>query len=192
MELFLSGLISFFLVHSLRLYAPHWREAQRKRLGPWTWKALISIVSIATLVALVVGYGRVRGEPPVFWTAPLWMHHVTALLVLVAFVFFAAAYVPRNRIKAATGHPMTIGIKTWAFAHLLSNGGLADVLLFGGFFVWAIAVYAVSRRRDRAAGATPPKGTLRGDVITVVAGAVAFAIFAHFLHRPLIGVSPFP
>ena len=79
-----------------------------------------------------------RSEPVVLWNPPLWTRHLASLLVLVAFVLLVAAYVPRNHFKAAFGHPMFAGVKTWAFAHLLSNGTLADLLLFGGFLAWSV------------------------------------------------------
>jgi uncharacterized membrane protein len=88
-------------------------------------------------------------------------------------------------------HPMTVGVKVWAFAHLIANNTLADVLLFGGFLVWSIATFAAARRRDRANGTTYAAGTASGTAITVVVGTVAWVVFALWLHGPLIGVRPF-
>jgi uncharacterized membrane protein len=102
-----------------------------------------------------------------------------------------AAYVPGNAIKRAIGHPMVAGVKVWALAHLLANGTLADVLLFGTFLAWAVLSFVAARRRDRAAGTTYPAGPGSRTAITVVVGLVAWAVFAFALHRPLIGVAPF-
>ena len=111
--------------------------------------------------------------------------------MLLSFVLVAAAYVPGNKIKAAVGHPMVAGVKLWAFAHLLSNGRLADLILFGAFLAWAIANYVVSRKRDRAAGTNYPPGTWPRTLMPVAAGAIVWAVFVFGLHQYLIGVPPF-
>ena len=103
----------------------------------------------------------------------------------------AAAYVPGMRIKTALGHPMTAGVGLWALAHLLSNGTLRAVVLFGAFLAWAVVLFATRRRQDRQAGASPPAGSLARDALVVVAGIVAALGFAVWLHAPLIGVRPF-
>src|SRR5438552_18368395 len=118
------------------------------------------------------------------------MHHVTLLLMLPVFPLLLAAYLP-GRIKAATKHPMLAAVKTWAFAHLIANGTLADVLLFGGFLVWAVLCFRSARARDRAAGTVYPAGTLSGTVIAVGVGLAAYALFAFRLHGLLFGVRPF-
>jgi uncharacterized membrane protein len=119
------------------------------------------------------------------------MRHLAGLLTLVAFVFLAAAYVPRNHLKARFHHPMVLGVKTWAVAHLLANGTLADVVLFGSFLAWAVLSFIAARRRDRLAGTTYAPGTAAGTLIAVLAGTVAWAVFAFWLHGLLIGVKPF-
>jgi uncharacterized membrane protein len=116
---------------------------------------------------------------------------VSALLNLPAFILLAAANSRGNSIKAAVGHPMALGVKVWAFAHLIANGMLADVVLFGAFFVWSVADFAASRRRDRREGTTYPAGTPARTAMTVVIGIVVWAAFAFWLHAWLIGVAPF-
>ena len=111
--------------------------------------------------------------------------------MLISLVLLAAAYVPGNLIKARLGHPMIIGVKVWAFAHLLANGRLADVVLFGAFLAWAIVDFIAARKRDRAAGTVYPQGDELRTVLTVVAGVVVWAVFVAGLHQWLIGVSPF-
>jgi uncharacterized membrane protein len=106
-------------------------------------------------------------------------------------VLIAAVYVPRNSLKARIGHPMVVGVKVWALSHLLANHTLADLLLFGGFLVWAVLCFRAARRRDRAAGTTYPAGTLQGNLLTVVTGVAGWLVFAMWLHGPLIGVRPF-
>ncbi len=191
MTLLLVGLVVFLGVHSLRIYADSWRTRQVARIGEQRWKSIYSVVSLAGFALLVWGYGVARGTPVVLWTPPLWTRHLASVLTLPAFVLLAAAYVPGNRIKAAVGHPMIAGVKVWAFSHLLANGNLADVVLFGAFLAWAIADFIAARRRDRAAGNAPPAGTAGPTLVTVVAGLVAWGVFAFLLHGPLIGVRPF-
>jgi uncharacterized membrane protein len=122
---------------------------------------------------------------------PKGMRHAASLLTLIAFVFLAAAYVPRNAIKARLHHPMVLSVKTWALAHLLANGTVAHGVLFGAFLVWAVLLFIVSRRRDRAQMVQYPAGTATGTALTVVVGVGAWAVFAFVLHGLLIGIRPF-
>jgi uncharacterized membrane protein len=191
MTVLIIGLVIFLGVHSLRIVADDWRAAQLARIGEQKWKGWYSLASALGLVLIVWGYGMTRASPIVVWDPPAWTRHATALLTLFAFLLIAAAYVPGNRIKAALGHPMVAGVKLWAFAHLLSNGRLGDVLLFGTFLVWAALDFVSARKRDRAAGTRYPAGTTAGDVKTIIGGVIVYVLFAFFLHKWLIGVAPF-
>ena len=185
------GLVLFLGVHSVRVVADDWRAAQIAARGEGAWKGLYSLLSIAGFVLIVYGYGLSRTAPVELWSPPVWTRHLASLLTLVSFVLLAAVYVPGTRIKAAVGHPMVLGVKTWALAHLLANGRLADVVLFGSFLAWSIVLYAASRRRDRRSGTRYVAGPASRDLITVVTGVVAWAAFAFWLHASLIGVRPF-
>jgi uncharacterized membrane protein len=185
------GLLIFLGSHSVRIFAEPWRGARISAMGLNAWKGVYSIVSIAGFVLIVWGYGVARGAPVIVYSPPVWTKHVAALLTIPAFILLAAAYVPGTRIKRAVGHPMVAGVKAWAFAHLLANGTLADVVLFGAFLVWAIADYIAARRRDRAAGTVYVVGPITRDVAAVVVGLLAWAAFAFWLHAALIGVRPF-
>jgi uncharacterized membrane protein len=191
MMLLILGLALFLGVHSTRIVADGWRTATIARVGEKSWKGIYTLLSIAGFVLLVIGYGAARQSPVVLYVPPVWSRHLAALLTIPAFVLVVAAYVRGNAIKRAIGHPMVAGVKVWALAHLLANGTLADVLLFGAFLVWAVLSFIAARRRDRAAGTTYPAGPGVRTVITVVVGLVAWAVFAFALHRPLIGVAPF-
>jgi uncharacterized membrane protein len=191
MFILVLGLVIFLGVHSTRVLAEGWRLQQVERLGERRWKGLYTLASLSGLALIVWGFGLARHQPVVLWSPPAWTRHVAALLVLVAFVLVTAAYVPGTRIKAAIGHPMLAGVKVWALAHLLANGTLADLLLFGSFLLWAVVAFVSSRRRDRAAGTSYPAAGLGRDGLAVVVGIVAWALFAHFGHRWLIGVDPF-
>ena len=169
MALLLLGLLIFLGAHSVRIVAEPWRTAMRERMGENAWKGLLSVVSLAGFVLICWGYGQARQAPVVLWTPPVATRHLAALLTLVAFVMLAAAQVPRNGIKARLRHPMVLGVKVWAVAHLLANGNLADVLLFGSFLAWAVMSFRAARGRDRAAGTVYPAGTtVATDVLTSV------------------------
>ncbi len=191
MTALILGLVIFLGAHSVRIVAEPWRNAMRTKLGENGWKGLYSVVSLAGFVLLVWGYGQARLDPVPLWAPMLWARHLAALLTLVSFVLLAAAYVPGNGIKAKVHHPMVLGVKVWAFAHLLANHTLADLLLFGGFLVWAVLDFRSSRQRDRAAGTVYPPGSAGKTVVTVVAGVAAWAVFAFWAHGALIGVRPF-
>lgn len=188
------GLVLFLGVHSVRIFAEGWRTAMVARLGANGWKGVYSLVSIVGLVLIVVGYGAARAQPVLLWTPPVWTRHVAALLVLVALVMLVAAYVPGNHIKARLKHPMILGVKVWAFAHLVSNQMLADVVLFGAFLVWAVLDFRAARARDRVAGAAAASGaaaSLVPTLITVVVGVAVWAFIAFWAHGAWFGVKPF-
>lgn len=191
MALLIIGLIIFLGAHSVRMFADDWRTRQIARLGLNGWKGLYSLVSIVGLVLLVWGFGLARQHPLLLYAPPASLRHLNALFTLIAFILIVAAYVPHNHLKAAIGHPMLAGVKAWALGHLLATGWLHDVILFGAFLLWAIIDFAVSRRRDRRTGVVYTSGTLKGDIVTVIIGALAWVVFAFWLHTRLIGVNPF-
>ena len=152
------GLAIFIGVHSVRMVADGWRTRIRQRLGEGVWKGLYSLASLAGLALMAWGFDAAREQPVVLWAPPTGMRHVAAVLMLLSFVLLAAAYVPGNGIKSRLHHPMVLGVKVWALAHLLSNGMLAHVLLFGALLIWAVLNFRSARRRDRAAGTVYPVG----------------------------------
>lgn len=186
------GLIAFFGMHSVRIVSDDFRTRQIAKLGDRTWKAMHAAVSLVGFVLIVIGYGIARAEPVLVWSPPVWTRYVATVLTVPAFVLIAASFVPGNRIIARFGHPMLLGFKTWALAHLIANGMLADVLLFGAFLIWSIASFVSARRRDRKAGTVYLTGPPKRDVTAVVSGLIAWTVFALWLHTLLIGVSPLP
>ena len=184
------GLVIFLGAHSVRMVADGWRTRTRARLGEGAYKGIYSLLSVLGFALIVWGFGVARQQPVLLWSPPVAMRHVAALLTLVSFVLLAAAYVPGNGIKARVHHPMVLGVKVWALAHLLSNGNLAHVVLFGSFLAWSVWNFIASRKRDRADGMAYPPGRAGPTAVTVVAGAVAWAVFALLLHGWLIGVKP--
>lgn len=192
MSTLLLGLILFLGVHSVRIVAEGWRQQQLQRRGEGAWKGIYSLVSVLGFVLIIWGYGQARQAPVVLWQPlPAGVKHLASLLTLVAFVLLAAAYVPRNGIKARLRHPMILGVKTWALAHLVSNNTLADLALFGGFLVWSVFSFRAARQRDRALGTRYPTGTMGATLLAVVLGLVLWAAFAFWAHGAWIGVRPF-
>ena len=192
MGLLILGLVMFLGMHSARIVADEARGRFIAQRGLNAWKGVHALVSIAGFVLIVWGYGLARQQPVVLWPAPAaWLRHLAALLTLVAFVLLVAAYVPRNAIKARLHHPMVLGVKTWALAHLLANHTLADLLLFGGLLLWAVFSYRAAKARDRSAGTVYPGGTTAATVVTVGVGLLAWAGFAMWAHAAWIGVRPF-
>lgn len=185
------GLVLFLGVHSIGIFADPWRSAMRERLGPMRWKGLYSLVSILGLGLLIYGWSLARLEPVVLWVVPKPLKHLAALLTLLAFVFYVAAYVPGNAIKARLHHPMVLGTKAWALAHLLSNNTVADVLLFGAFLLWSVALFVASRRRDRREQVVYAPGRAAPTALAVGLGLVLWVAFAFWLHGLLMGVRPF-
>jgi uncharacterized membrane protein len=187
----IAGLFLFLGTHSIRIFADDWRSRQINQRGETLWKGVYSLVAITGFVLIVTGYAETRLDPHVIWLPPQWLKQTVAILLLPTFVLLIAAYLPGTKIKSASGHPMVASVKLWAFAHLLANGNLADIILFGSFTVWAIFDYRASRRRDKKSGVGYPSTGISRDMIAISAGIVIWIAFAVFLHEWLIGVKPF-
>ncbi len=186
MILLVIGLVLFLGIHSIAIVAPDWRAAQIARRGIGPWKGLYSIAAAIGLVLLVVGYGLARQAPVTLYVPPQGLRHLVMLLMLPVFPLLLAAYLP-GRVRAAVRHPMLVAVMLWALAHLLVNGGLADVLLFGGFLAWA-AVDRISVGRR----APPPASAAwqANDAIAIIGGLLIYGIFVVWAHAWLFGVSP--
>ncbi len=188
MGILIAGLVTFLGVHSLAFAAPGLRDRAVLRLGEGAWKGLYALISLIGLVLIVHGFGLTRRAPMALYAPPGWMRDLTFLFMLPVFPLLIAAYLP-GRIKTAAKHPMLAAVKLWAFAHLLANGTLADVLLFGGFLAWAVLDRISLKRRPPQPLRTAPAGRLN-DVIAVVLGLALYAWFIGWAHVRLFGVSP--
>ena len=185
-----AGLVIFLGVHSIRIVAPGWRDRMIARLGEVPWKLVYSLAALAGFVLIVGGYAAARLEPVVLYNPPFWLRHVAMLLMLPVFPLLVAAYLP-GRIKAAVKHPMLTATKAWALSHLLVNGMLADVLLFGGFLAWAVIDrISTGKRPQPSPPKTPP--SIVNDVVAVVVGIVLYVAFAFWAHPRWIGVPVMP
>jgi uncharacterized membrane protein len=191
MSYLLIGLFLFLGVHSVRIFADSWRTQTIRKYGELVYKGVYALLSLVGFCLIVWGFGVARETPMVLWQPPMVMRHVASLLMLVAFVLLAATYVPNNAIKARLHHPMVLGVKTWAIAHLLTTGTVAHIALFGSFLVWGVWLFVVSRRRDRLTHVQYPTATPGGTIATAVVGVAAWALFAFALHGILIGIRPF-
>ncbi|HKL52998.1 MAG TPA: NnrU family protein [Wenzhouxiangellaceae bacterium] len=180
------GLALFLGIHSISIVALPTRNAMVDRMGEWPYKGLYSLVAIAGLVLIVYGYGQARLDPTVLYTTPEWTRHLAMLIMLPAFPALLATYLP-GRISQALGHPMLVAVKFWALAHLLVNGTLADVLLFGGFLAWAVADRISMKRRPQRDIPRAPRSAFN-DVIAVVGGLGIYLAFVFWLHTAWIGV----
>lgn len=185
------GLLLFLGLHSTRMVADNTRSRFIEQRGIGTWRALYTVGSLLGFVLIIWGFGQARQAPLVLWSPPQWTRPLASLLTLLGIVLITAAYVPRNHFKAWFGHPMVLGTKVWAFAHLLTTTTLADLLLFGGFLLWAVWCFGSLRARDRAAGRQAAPAQAVSTLIAVLAGAALWFVFARWLHGPLIGVRAF-
>lgn len=194
MMLLIVGLIIFLGIHLLPT-SPEQRASIQERMGAGTYKLVFSIVSLIGLVVIVLGYHKMQlnpGKNPVLWDPPTWTRHIALVLMLPALIFLVAANVP-SRIRNAVKHPMLLAVKIWALAHLLANGDLASLLLFGSFLAYAI--YDRISVKKRAAlgplGNAQPAGAMN-DLIVVGVGTALYLALLFGGHSWLFGVAPLP
>lgn len=189
MTMMILGLVIFLGMHSVAIVAPAWRDAMAARLGAGAWKGLYSLVSLVGFLLILKGYAAARLEPTLVWVPPTGLRHVAALLMLPVFPLLIATYLP-GRIRTVAQHPMLAAVKFWALAHLLANGMLADLILFGSLLAWAVLDrISLKRRAPRPVPAAPAKPW--NDVLAVVLGLAVYAGFVMNWHYRLFGVSPF-
>jgi uncharacterized membrane protein len=186
MAILVLGIILFFAVHSVSIVNESWRNGVVERIGLNAWKGVYSLIALAGFVMICYGYGIARQDPVVLYSPPAWTRHITMLLMLFVFPLFLAANLP-GKIKAATKQPLLAATKIWALAHLLANGTLADVLLFGSFLAWAI-VDRVSMK-TRTQRPIPGLASPYNDVFAIVSGLVLYAVFMFWAHAALFGVA---
>ena len=199
------GLILFLGAHSVRIVADGWRTRCIEAWGEKAFKGVYALVALLGFYLLVVGYGEARLETVALWSPPRFTKHISILLMLFSSILLMAAYIPRNHFKMRMGHPMVLSVKVWALSHLIANGNLADVVLFGAFLIWAVLNFRSARARDRAMSLnaaqdaadltlseseTKNQAKLLSTVITLVGGMAIWALITFVLHAKLVGVSP--
>jgi uncharacterized membrane protein len=160
------------------------------RIGLQTYRGMFASVSLIGLALIIWGYAEYRAHEWVqIWTPPAFMRHITVGLMLIAVILFVAAFIP-SHIKAKAKHPMLAGVKTWALAHLLSNGDLGSILLFGSFLAWGVYARIAAKRRTDIVAPVAPSGWLN-DVIVLALGIVIYLALGYAFHPIVIGVPVF-
>jgi uncharacterized membrane protein len=189
MSLLIAGLVLFLGVHSVAMVLPALRARAIRRMGEGAWKGLYALVALAGFVLICYGFGLARQTPVILYSPPAWLRQVALVVMLPVFPLLIAAYLP-GRIKTAAKHPMLAAVKCWGLAHLLANGSLADVLLFGGFLAWAVMDRISLKRRSAPQALRTAAPGPWNDVIAVVLGLGIYALLIGWAHLRLFGVSP--
>lgn len=191
------GLILFLGAHSVRIWADGWRNQTIEAYGEKAFKGVYALVSILGFYLLVVGYGEARLQTVALWNPPIFTKHISMLLMLLSSILLVATYIPRNHFKMRLGHPMVLSVKVWALSHLLANGNLADLVLFGSFLIWAVLNFRSARARDRAQVQNPDamedvplKPNLFATLVALFGGMALWALITFVLHVKLVGVAP--
>ena len=181
MGLLILGLLVWSGVHLLKGVAPNLRAALGARIGEGGSKALAALLLVLSIYLMVQGWQAAEFTP--LWTAPIWTRHLASLAMLIAFVLFFVGPVPWLR------HPQLTGFKLWAFVHILLNGDLTSLVLFGGLLAWAVAEVIVINRRDGAWVPPDPK-PMPAALIGPGIGVLLWFVFVFWAHAWLFGVSP--
>jgi uncharacterized membrane protein len=167
------------------------RAALIKDIGEGRYKGLMALVSLAGLVLIGYGFGQYRATGWIdVWSPPGWTYYITQILMWPASIFVVAAY-SRGNIWRALKHPMLIGVKTWAAAHLISNGDLGSIVLFGSFLAWAVYDRITLKHRSDPGAPAIPVGGHRNDTIALVVGTVLFLALGFIFHPLVVGVAVF-
>jgi uncharacterized membrane protein len=184
------GLVVFLGAHVFVTMRDH-RAAVVARIGEWPYRGLFSLVSIIGIVLIGYGFAAYRAAGPIaVWYPPGWTRHIVVALMWPASIMIAAAYIPGN-IKRVLKHPMLVGVKTWAFAHLCANGDLGSIILFGSVLAWAV-YDRITLKRRKDAGAPPiPIGGTKNDIIAIVVGTIIYLALGFVFHPVVIGVPAF-
>lgn len=186
MTTYLSGLVLFFGAHSISIVSPRWRDLVTARIGVQAYRGIYALASLGGLALIIIGYADLRGQTAILYVTPRWVQGISATLMIPVFPLLVATYLP-GVIKTVARHPTLVAVKLWAFAHLLANGSIADVVLFGSFLAWAVAVRISLKRRPAHKVPEAPPGRWN-DIIAIVVGAAIYAFMLHAGHAWLIGV----
>ncbi|WP_291691301.1 NnrU family protein [Bradyrhizobium sp.] len=181
------GLVLFLGVHAFTTQ----RNARARliaSMGESGYKISYTVVSLAGLVLIVWGFAHYHASEfwPV-WTPPTFLKHINTALMLPAVILVVAAYI-RGRIYTAVKHPMLAGVKLWAFGHLLANGDLGGIILFGSFLAWAVFDRISLKRRSDSGGPPIPVGGVSNDLIAIVVGIIAYLALAFAFHPIVLGI----
>ncbi len=191
MALLVLGIVIFLGMHLVRVVAPGLRASIIERNGKSAWMGIYTVISLVGLGLVIYGFGEARATTGMLYNPPVFLKHISLLLMLVAFICLAAGFLPAGRIAVAVKHPQILSIKIWALAHLLANGETSSVLLFASFLAWAVVMRISLKRRQRAGELVLPVfRSTRYDLFAVLIGVAAYLLFIWKLHEWLIGVAP--
>lgn len=192
MLMLVAGVVLFFVPHSVSIVAPHWRERMVLHLGEARWKGWYAVVTAAGIALQVLGFAGASREPIVLYLAPQWLRYATFVLMLPVFPLLLATYLP-GRILARVKHPMLSAVLLWAVAHLLVNGTLPEVVLFGSFLLWACVDRLSLQQRAQPSLRRAPAAPYN-DLLAVVLGLALYALLVWRVHAwlfnaPLLGAA---
>jgi len=191
MTLLLLGIVIFLGMHLVRVVAPGLRASVIERQGKGAWMGIYAVISLIGLLLIIYGFGEASAVTGMLYNPPVFLKHISLLLMLLAFICLAAGFLPAGRIAVAVKHPQILSIKIWALAHLLANGETSSVLLFGSFLAWAVILRISLKRRQRAGEKVLPVfRSASNDLLAMAIGVVAYGLFVWKLHEWLIGVPP--
>jgi len=191
MTLLILGIVIFLGMHLVRVVAPGLRASVIERQGKGAWMGIYAVISLIGLLLIIYGFGEARAVTGMLYNPPVFLKHISLLLMLLAFICLAAGFLPAGRIAVAVKHPQILSIKIWALAHLLANGETSSVLLFGSFLAWAVILRISLKRRQRAGEKVLPVfRSASNDLLAMAIGVVAYGLFVWKLHEWLIGVPP--
>ena len=187
----IAGLVLFLGAHSASIVSPPWRDAMVERLGVASWRTAFALVALAGLALIAYGFGRSREAPVILYASPVWVRDTMVMFMPFVFPIAFAAYFP-GLISGVLKHPLLVAVKLWATLHLLVNGSLADVLLFGSVLAWAVADrISLKRRTPRRIWTAPPWKW--NDAIAIVLGFAVYVVLVAGGHQWLTGLPiPFP
>jgi len=181
-----AGLILFLGAHSISIVAPAWRDRVVARIGLRPWQGMYAVIALAGLIMIVRGYADLRNQTALLYVLPRWINVVSSTLMLPVFPLLLATYLP-GAVKTAARHPTLVAVKFWALAHLLANGFVVDVILFGSVLAWAVADRISLKRRLPRENPAAPAGPWN-DVIVVVGGLLLYMLMLQWGHAWLIGM----
>jgi uncharacterized membrane protein len=191
MTILILGLVIFLGLHSTRIVSESGRARAIARIGEGPWKGIYSALSAIGLILIIWGFALARYDAPLLWTPPVGARHFTMLLMLASLIVLASSHFKRSHIAVMVRHPMLWAVLLWSLGHLIANGSVADLVLFGAFFVWSVVDLMSSYARDRGNGVVYAAPEFRATAGAVAAGLVVYALLIGGLHLWLFGVSPF-
>ena len=184
------GLVVFLGAHTF-VSMREQRASLVDKIGLWPYRGLFSVVSIVGVLLLAYGFAAYRAAGSIaIWHPPAWTRQIVVVLMWPVSIMVVAAYLPGN-IKRVLKHPLLVGVKTWAFAHLCANGDLGGIILFGSILAWAVYDRITLRHRSDPGAPPIPVGGVRNDIVAIVVGTILYLALGFVFHPIVIGLPAF-